>query len=208
MNYIGRPSIPTANIEEKRRHSLASKNTVTARASETQKEYGLPSIADNQEREGLAAVLLWQEKPQDPYTNDPSCLTDFLAFPATAAWFVGSKGLGANLLHGRARCSHTREVPASLHPSASTLLFCFRHKLDTSLYKLVPGLLIRLRYQTMAPSTASTHRDIGPEVDLIPRSEPENETDSEATTYTVHSRPIMSSETRKKFINYPLPIPG
>ncbi|KXH40876.1 amidase [Colletotrichum simmondsii] len=60
----------------------------------------------------------------------------------------------------------------------------------------------------MAPSTASTHRDIGPEVDLIPKSAPENGPDSEATAYTVHSRPIMSSETRKKFINYPLPIPG
>lgn len=98
--------------------------------------------------------------------------------------------------------------PGVSAPQRINLTFCFRHKLDTNLYKLVPGLLIRLRYRTMPPSTASTYRDIEPEVDLEPRSQPENGPDSDATVYTVHRRPNMSSETRKKFINYPLPIPG
>ncbi|KAK7446875.1 amidase [Colletotrichum acutatum] len=61
----------------------------------------------------------------------------------------------------------------------------------------------------MPPSTASPHREIGSKVVLEqPRSELENGPDSDATVYTVHRRRIMSSETRKKFINYPLPIPG
>lgn len=71
MNYIGQPSIPTASIEEKRRPSLAAKQPVTARTSKTQEDFGLPNIADSQEREGLLSFCCGKRNLQIHTTTTP-----------------------------------------------------------------------------------------------------------------------------------------
>ncbi|WDK08938.1 amidase [Colletotrichum graminicola] len=62
----------------------------------------------------------------------------------------------------------------------------------------------------MSPSTPTLNPVLGPETDIQLRSEPQTHLGlrPDLQHHTVHRRPIMSTETRKKFINYPLPVPG
>lgn len=147
----------------------------------------------------------------------------------TVGSWRASHGPGANLLHGRARHPQTREVPAqpasqrqpaSHQPwfffSSSTAALSSSRVALAKVYKLVP---VRIAH----PSQSITSRAPSLIETTMPCSSATLESDPESQRppphdaaglgsisppSSVRERSNMSSEVRKKFINYPVPLAG